>query len=62
MNKSQTKAVAKILAFGQALGADYMARALSAEIRCAMTAKSKNELITIAAGWPAVTNSPEFII
>ena len=62
MNKAQTKQVAKIIAFGQSLGADYMARALSAEIRCAMTTKSKNELITVAAGWPAVTNSPEFKI
>lgn len=62
MTKSETREATKAIAYGQTLGADYMARALSALIRSARTAKSRNELITIAAGYPAVTQSPEFII
>jgi len=62
MTKSETRETALTLKFGQTLGADYMARALSALIRAARSTKSRNELITIAAGYPAVTQSPEFII
>ncbi len=62
MTKAEQREAAKAIAYGQALGADYMARALSGLIRSARTAKSRNELITIAAGYPAATQSPEFII
>jgi hypothetical protein len=62
MTKSETRAATQAIAYGRTLGADYMARVLSALIRSARTTKSQNELITIAAGYPAVTQSPEFII
>ena len=62
MTKSETREATQAVAYGQELGADYMARALSALIRSARTAKSRDELILIAAGYPAVTQSPEFII
>jgi hypothetical protein len=62
MTKSETREAAKVIEYGQALGADYMARGLSGLIRAARTAKSRDELITIAAGYPAATQSAEFII
>lgn len=62
MTKSEQREATQAVAYGQTLGADYMARALSALIRSARTAKSRNELILIAAGYPAVTQSAEFII
>ena len=62
MTKAETREAALTLKYGATLGADYMARALSALIRSARTAKSRNELILIAAGYPAVTQSAEFII
>jgi hypothetical protein len=62
MTKSETREATKVIEYGQTLGADYMARGLSGLIRSARTAKSRDELITIAAGYPAVTQSPEFII
>jgi hypothetical protein len=62
MTKAETREAAKTIQYGATLGADYMARALSGLIRSARTAKSRNALILIAAGYPAVTQSPEFII
>ena len=40
MNKSETREVAKTIQYGQTLGADYMARALSALYRAARTGAS----------------------
>jgi hypothetical protein len=62
MTKSETRETALAIKYGATLGADYMARALSAMIRAARSNKSRDELIAIAAGYPAVTRSPEFII
>lgn len=61
MTKSETRETALTIKYGATLGADYMARALSALIRAARSTKSRNELIVIAAGYPAVTRSAEFI-
>lgn len=61
MNKSETREVAKIIQFGQHLGADYMARGLSALYRAARTTKSQEQILAIAVAYQVVSNS-EFII
>jgi hypothetical protein len=61
MNKSETREVQKIQHFHAAgLGADYVARALSALIRAARTNKSAAALRALAAQM-GVTGHPEFI-
>ena len=62
MNKSESREAAKTVQYGQQLGAGYMARALSSLIRSARTTKSRNELLTLAAGFPAVVRHPDFIV
>lgn len=61
MTKSETREVAKTIQYGQTLGADYMARALSALYRAARTTKSQNEILAIALAYSVVSND-EFII
>jgi hypothetical protein len=61
MSKSETREVQKIQQFHAAgLGADYVARALSALIRAARTNKSAAALRAHAATM-GVTGHPEFI-
>lgn len=61
MTKAETREVTLTIKFGQTLGADYMARALSALYRSARSAKSQNEILAIALAYSVVSN-PEFII
>ena len=61
MTKAETREATQAVAYGQALGADYMARALSALIRSARTAKSRDELYALALRARVISN-PEFII
>jgi hypothetical protein len=61
MNKAEQREAAKVITYGQALGADYLARALSAMYRAARTAKSQNEILALALAYGAVS-SDEFII
>ena len=42
--------------------AGYAARCLSALARATKTEKNKNEIITLAAGYPAIVQSSEFIV
>ena len=60
MNKAQQKEVEKTLLYGKTIGADYVARALSALIRSARTNKQKQELFAIARD-VNVAHHPEFI-
>jgi hypothetical protein len=61
MNKSEIREVAKIAQYRAAgLGADFVARSLSALIRAARTNKSAAALRDIAADF-GVTDHPEFI-
>ncbi len=61
MNKSEIREVQKIQQFHAAgLGADFVARALSALIRAARTNKSAAALRALAAQM-GVTQHPEFI-
>ena len=62
MNKFETREVAKTIQHGAVLGAGYMARSLSALIRGAMTTKSRNELLTLAASQAGVVQHPDFIV
>ena len=68
MNKSEQREVAKLNAImlmpanQRPVGIDYLARSFSTLIRCAMTKKSRNELINAASYVPAVVQHPEFII
>ena len=61
MTKSEIRESTQAIAYGQTLGADYMARALSALHRSARTAKSQNEILALAEIY-GVTKSAEFII
>ena len=61
MTKSETREIAKIAQFHAAgLGADFVARALSALIRAARSTKSAAALRAHAAAM-GVTGHPEFI-
>lgn len=63
MTKSEQKEVNLIMAYHAAgLGVDYVARALSALIRCASTNKSVQALQQVAASIPGVVSHPEFVI
>jgi len=61
MTKSETREATQAIAYGQTLGADYMARALSALYRSARTTKSQDEILALAMTYKVVT-SDEFII
>lgn len=62
MNKSELREITKIAQFRAAgLGADFVARALSALIRAARTNKSRAALLEYADIF-GVSNHPEFII
>jgi hypothetical protein len=61
MTKSETREVTLTIKYGQTLGADYMARALSALYRSARSTKSQNEILAIALAYSVVSNS-EFIV
>jgi hypothetical protein len=62
MTKSETREITKALAMHAAgLGADYLARALSALYRAARTTKSQNEIMTVALAY-SVVSLPDFIV
>jgi len=61
MTKAEQREATKVITYGAQLGADYMARALSAMYRAARTAKSQNEILALALAYGAVSND-EFII
>jgi hypothetical protein len=61
MNKSETRELAKIQQYRAAgLGADYVARALSALYRASRSTQSKLEILAAATQY-GVTDHPEFI-
>ncbi len=60
MTKSETREITQAIAYGRELGADYMARAISALYRSARTTKSQNEILAVAVAYGLVSN-PEFI-
>jgi hypothetical protein len=61
MTKTELKEITKIVTYHKAgLEADWVARALSALVRCAMTKKSKAELLEYA-DILKVRDNPEFI-
>jgi hypothetical protein len=61
MTQTETREVAKAIQYGQTLGADYMARALSALYRAARTTKSQNAILAVALAYSVVSND-EFIV
>jgi hypothetical protein len=61
MTKAETREAALTLKYGATLGADYMARALSALYRAARSTKSQNEILALALAYGVVSND-EFII
>jgi hypothetical protein len=61
MTKSETREITRAIAYGSELGADYMARAISALYLAARTTKSKNEILAVAVAYSLVSN-PEFIV
>lgn len=61
MTKSEIRESTQAIAYGQTLGADYLARALSALYRSARSSKSQNEILALAMAYKVVT-SDEFII
>ena len=61
MTQSENREITLTIKYGQTLGADYMARALSALYRAARSAKSKREILALAIAHGA-NKSAEFII
>lgn len=61
MTKQETKEIAKIIAYGEHLGKDYMARALSALYRATRTTKNQNEILALGVAYGLVSN-PEWIV
>jgi hypothetical protein len=61
MTKSENRDVMKTIQYGATLGADYMARALSALYRSARSKKSQNEILAVALAYSVVSHD-EFII
>ena len=61
MTKSENREITLTIKYGQTLGADYMARALSALYRAARSAKSQREILALAIAHGA-NKSAEFII
>ena len=60
MTKSENREITLTIKYGQTLGADYMARALSALYRSARSAKSQNEILALARAYSVLSN-PEFL-
>ena len=56
MTKTENRKIALTLKYGQTLGADYMARALSALYRAARSKKSQSEILAIALAYSVVSN------
>lgn len=61
MNKQETREASKIIQYGQSLGADYMARGLSALYRSARTTKSQQAILALGMAYGLVSNN-EWII
>lgn len=61
MTKSEQFEISKTIKYGQTLGADYMARAMSALYRAARSRKSQTEIMAVAV-MHGLTTNPEFII
>ena len=61
MTKSENRETTLTIKYGQTLGADYMARALSALYRAARSTKSQNEILALAMAYKVVSND-EFIM
>lgn len=64
MTKSESRESLKLQAWSRFPNPDIgmLARAYSALIRAARSAKSRNEIICYAADIPAVVQHPEFIV
>ncbi len=61
MTKSEKREISLTIKYGQTLGVDYIARALSALYRSARSTKSQNEILAVALAYSVVSND-EFII
>tara|TARA_R110000868_G_scaffold379713_1_gene645644 strand:+ start:390 stop:575 length:186 start_codon:yes stop_codon:yes gene_type:complete len=61
MTKSEAREVSKTIQYGAHLGADYIARALSALYRATSSNKTKAEMLALAEAHD-VTASPDWII
>lgn len=61
MNASQQREAARIAAHGAVLGADYMARGLSALYRSAMRESQQRAILAFALAYPGVVSSAKWI-
>lgn len=61
MTKSEQREVTLTIKFGQTLGTDYMARAMSALYRAARSRKSQTEIMAVALAY-GVVSSDDFIV
>jgi hypothetical protein len=57
MTQSETRELTLTIKYGRTLGADYMARALSALYRAARSAKSKSEILAVATAHQLTTRA-----
>lgn len=61
MTKSEAREVSKTIEYGAHLGADYIARALSALYRATRSSKTQAEMLALAEAH-GITSSPDWII
>ena len=61
MNASQQREAARIAAHGAVLGADYMARGLSALYRSALRESQQRAILAFALAYPGVVTSDDWI-
>jgi len=62
MTKINRQESAKAMYYSAMGNFDIAARTMSACIRAARNAKDRNELLTIAAGYPAMVKHSDFIV
>jgi hypothetical protein len=62
MSKSTAREVNNVKTYMAHGMVDTAARAASALVRCASSAKARNELLTVFAGWPALIQHADFIV
>jgi hypothetical protein len=60
LNKAQQRDIAKIIVNSETLGADYLARGLSALYRSALKTSQQNTILGLAIIYKVASN-PEFI-
>jgi hypothetical protein len=62
MTKIERSEASKAMYYASMGAMDLAARTMSANIRATRSVKTRNELLTMAAGYPALVQHAEFIV